>query len=77
MLFRPFAADESADDANEKEEKKESLTASKRNTKYQNAVLSELHVGGEWCQVCNVPYLLLLMLFHFSTLFRPASARPI
>jgi tetratricopeptide (TPR) repeat protein len=67
------AADQSADDGKEEEEeKKESLTASKRNTKYQNAVLSELAVGGEWpCQVCNVPYFLLLARSIFSTLSDP------
>jgi tetratricopeptide (TPR) repeat protein len=65
------AADETADVA-KVEEKKESVTSSKRNTKYQNAVLSELAVGGEWpCQVCNVPYFLLLARSILSTLADP------
>jgi tetratricopeptide (TPR) repeat protein len=37
------------------------LTSTKRNASYQNAVLSELAVEGVWpCQVCDVPYSLLL-----------------
>ncbi|GKY92056.1 hypothetical protein MPSEU_000177100 [Mayamaea pseudoterrestris] len=37
------------------------MTAPKRNVNYQNAVLSELVVEGEWpCQVCVHPYFLLL-----------------
>jgi tetratricopeptide (TPR) repeat protein len=42
------------------EEKKELLTAPKRNVHYHNRVLSEIAVEGQWpSQVCQVPYLLL------------------
>lgn len=47
----------------ETEEKKEGTitTSSFVHTKFHNAVLAELAVDGEWpCQVCEVPYLLLL-----------------
>jgi hypothetical protein len=65
------SSDDSTDEAKE-EEKKESVTATRRNSKYQNAVLSELAVGGEWpCQVCNVPYFLLLARSILSTLADP------
>lgn len=60
--------------SNEKEEEKQDnintkLTEPKRNVKYQNAVLSELAVDGEWpCQVCIAPYFLLLARSILSTL---------
>ena len=43
------------------EEIEEQLTQTRRLSNYQNAILSELAVEGEWpCQVCSVPYFLLL-----------------
>jgi len=61
-------------DREAEEEKKESVTT-KRNVKYQNAVLSELAVAGEWpCQVCNLPYFLLVARSILSTLADPARA---
>ena len=42
-------------------ESEKSLTNTKRHTQFQNAVLAELAVDGEWpCQVCSTPYFLLV-----------------
>jgi tetratricopeptide (TPR) repeat protein len=48
------------------------LTDSKTNAKYQNAVLSELAVDGDWpSQVCQYPYFLLLARAMLMTLANP------
>ena len=49
------------------------LTKSRRNSRYQNALLAELAVDGEWpVQVCQVPYFLLLARSIFLTIADPA-----
>lgn len=67
-------ASEGSEKSDEKsnEEKKEMLTAPQRNAQYQNAVLAELAVDGEWpCQVCQSPYFLLLARSIFIVLADP------
>lgn len=45
------------------------LTKTEKTSKFQNKVLSELAVDGEWpCQVCSTPYFLLLARCIFSAL---------
>ena len=49
-------------------------TSSFVHTKFHNAVLAELAVDGEWpCQVCQVPYFLLLARSIFISLANPKS----
>lgn len=49
------------------------LTAPRRNTNYQNSVLTELAVDGDWpSQTCQVPYLLLLARSILATLANPS-----
>lgn len=49
-------------------------TSSFVHTKFHNAVLAELAVDGEWpCQVCEVPYFLLLARSIFISLANPNS----
>lgn len=60
------------DDASEEEMKKLSTTGLKRDNEFHNKVLSELAVDGEWpCQVCHVPYLLLVARSIFFALASP------
>ena len=48
------------------------LTPEEEKKKFHNAVLAELAVDGEWpCQVCQVPYLLLVARSMFFTLASP------
>jgi tetratricopeptide (TPR) repeat protein len=58
-------------DASKEETKEFSTLAPKRDQTFHNKVLSELAVDGEWpCQVCQVPYLLLVarsMLFALAS----------
>lgn len=52
--------------------KEMTTTESSNNGKYQNAVLAELAVDGEWpCQVCHHPYFLLLARSILLTLVDP------
>ena len=59
-------------DASKEEMKKLSSSALKRENEFHNKVLSELAVDGEWpCQVCQVPYLLLVARSMFFALASP------
>jgi len=69
------------EDAKDEEEKSADLcdastttAKTKKKEKYQNAVLSELAVDGEWpCQVCDKPYFLLLARSIFCALLVAAD----
>ena len=64
--------DDVSEQTKEKEEKK-ALTKSSRNTKYQNAVLAQLAVDGEWpAQICHLPYFLILARSILLTLADPS-----